>query len=76
MNRELCHPTKTYQMWYVFALWLDEFQAKKILFYATNISEINISVNIFHMKVNKCFQVDESFFQGKACEKFLILAKI
>lgn len=50
--------------------------SKKILFYVANISEINISVNIFHMKVNKCFQVDEGFIQGNACEKFLILAKI
>lgn len=49
---------------------------KKILFYLANISEINISVNIFQMKVNKCFQVDESFIQGNACEKFYILAEI
>lgn len=32
---------------------------------------MNISVNILHMKVNKGFQVDESFIQGNACEKFL-----
>lgn len=50
--------------------------SKKILFYVANISEINISVNIFQMKVNKCFQVDKSFIQGNACEKFLILSKI
>lgn len=50
--------------------------SKKILFYVTNISDINIFVNSFHMKVNKCFQVDESFIQGNICEKFLVLAKI
>lgn len=44
---------------------------KKILFYVANICEMNISINILHMKVNKGFQVDGSFLQGSVCEKVL-----
>lgn len=44
----------------------------EILFYRSNISVMNMPVNILHIKMNKSFQVNENFIQKNTLKWFYL----